>query len=78
MAHRLPSRLFSEHQRLGNTVLVTIGHSPAAPIIGDLMLRREDAWARLDVGEQARDRQAKLGWSSTPPTPPRRRHRRGA
>ena len=58
--------LFREPARLATTVLVTLGHDPAAPIIGDLMLRREDAWAQVDVAEQARGSQAQLGWVLDP------------
>ena len=58
--------LFSEPARLATTVIVTLGHDPAAPIIGDFMLRREDAWAQLDVADQARDTQAELGWVLDP------------
>ena len=35
--------LFSQPARLAATVILTLGHDPAAPIIGDFMLRREDA-----------------------------------
>jgi RimJ/RimL family protein N-acetyltransferase len=35
-------------------------------IIGDFMLRREDAWAQRDVADQARDTQAELGWVLDP------------
>jgi RimJ/RimL family protein N-acetyltransferase len=58
--------LFSDPARLATTIIVTLGHDPAAPIIGDLMLRREHAWARLDVADQARDTQAQLGWVLDP------------
>ena len=58
--------LFSEPVRLVTTVIVTLGHDAAAPIIGDFMLRREDAWAQLDVADQARDTQAELGWVLDP------------
>ncbi len=58
--------LFSEAARLSATVIVTLGHDAAAPIIGDFMLRREDAWAQLDVADQARDTQAELGWVLDP------------
>ncbi len=59
-------RHFSEPARLAATVIVTLGHAVAAPVIGDLMLRREDAWAQLDVAEQARNTQAELGWVIDP------------
>jgi RimJ/RimL family protein N-acetyltransferase len=58
--------LFSGPGRLATAVIVTLGHDPAAPIIGDFMLRREDAWAQLDVADQARDTQAELGWVLDP------------
>jgi RimJ/RimL family protein N-acetyltransferase len=57
---------FSEPARLATTVIVTLRHDPAAPIIGDLMLRREDARAQPDVVDQARDTQAELGWVLDP------------
>ena len=58
--------LFSDPARLATTVIVTLGHGAAAPVIGDFMLRREDAWAQLDVADQARDKQAELGWVLDP------------
>ena len=48
-------KLFTEPARLASTVIVTLGHGAADPVIGDFMLRREDAWAQLDVAEQAHD-----------------------
>lgn len=57
---------FSEPTRLASTVIVTLGHDPTAPIIGDFMLRREDASAQLDVADQAHDAQAELGWVLDP------------
>jgi RimJ/RimL family protein N-acetyltransferase len=58
--------LFCDPARLAATVIVTLGHDAVAPIIGDFMLRREDAWAQLDVADQARDTQAELGWVLDP------------
>ncbi len=58
--------LFTEPARLATTVIVTLGHDAAAPIIGDFMLRREDAWAQLDVAGQAHNTQAELGWVLDP------------
>jgi RimJ/RimL family protein N-acetyltransferase len=54
--------LFSEPARLATTVIVTLGHD----VIGDLMLRREDAWAQREVADQARGTQAELGWVLDP------------
>jgi RimJ/RimL family protein N-acetyltransferase len=59
-------QVFSEPARLATTVIVALAHGPAASIIGDFMLRREDAWAQLVVAEQARDAQAELGWVLDP------------
>jgi RimJ/RimL family protein N-acetyltransferase len=59
-------KLFSEHARLATTGIVALGHDDTAPIIGDFMLRREDAWAQLDVADQARGTQAELGWVLDP------------
>lgn len=58
--------VFSDPSRLATTVVVTLGRDAAAPIIGDLMLRREDAWAQRTVTDQARGAQAELGWALDP------------
>jgi RimJ/RimL family protein N-acetyltransferase len=57
---------FLDPARLAATAIVTLGHSADAPVIGDLMLRREDAWAQREVSDQARDTQAELGWVLDP------------
>jgi RimJ/RimL family protein N-acetyltransferase len=59
-------KLFTEPARLASTVIVTLGQGAEAPIIGDFMLRRGDAWARLAVADQAHDAQAELGWVLDP------------
>jgi RimJ/RimL family protein N-acetyltransferase len=59
-------KLFSEPARLAAAVIVTLGHDTTGPIIGDFMLRREDAWAQLGVADQARGTQAELGWVLDP------------
>jgi RimJ/RimL family protein N-acetyltransferase len=58
--------LFAEPDRLSTTVILQLGHDPDAQVIGDLMLRREDAWAQLDVADLARGAQAELGWVLDP------------
>jgi RimJ/RimL family protein N-acetyltransferase len=58
--------LFTDPERLATTVIVQLGQDPAAPVIGDLMLRREDAWAQLGMSGQARGTQAELGWVLDP------------
>jgi RimJ/RimL family protein N-acetyltransferase len=55
--------LFNEPGRLATTVIVELSD---ATIIGDFMLRREDAWAQLEVAEQAVGAQAELGWVLDP------------
>jgi RimJ/RimL family protein N-acetyltransferase len=55
--------LFTRPDRLASTVVVELA---SGVVIGDFMLRREDAWAQLEVAEAARDRQAELGWVLDP------------
>ena len=57
--------LFAAPDRLAATVVVQLG-APDGPVIGDLMLRREDAWAQVEVVEQAHGAQAELGWALDP------------
>jgi RimJ/RimL family protein N-acetyltransferase len=59
-------RLFADPARLATTVVLQLGHDPAGQIIGDLMLRREDAWAQLEVADRAKGQQAELGWVLDP------------
>ena len=58
--------LFTDAVRLATTVIIEIGHQPGERVIADFMLRREDAWAQLDVAEQARGAQVELGWVLDP------------
>jgi RimJ/RimL family protein N-acetyltransferase len=58
--------LFSEPTGLDTTVIVSLGQNARGPIIGDFMLRREDAWAQTEVTEQALGTQAELGWVLDP------------
>ena len=58
--------LFSEPGRLGATVIAALGHGSEAPVIGDLMLRVENAWAQRDVAGRAHPTQAELGWVLDP------------
>jgi RimJ/RimL family protein N-acetyltransferase len=57
--------LFADPTRLAATVVVELGHG-AGTVIGDFMLRREDAWAQAPMTEAARDAQAELGWVLDP------------
>ncbi|SFC65059.1 Protein N-acetyltransferase, RimJ/RimL family [Nocardioides terrae] len=58
--------LFGDPERLANTVIIELGHGENAPVIGDFMLRREDAWAQLEMTTQAKGTQAELGWVLDP------------
>ena len=53
---------FEDPDRLARTLVVELD----GRVIGDLMLRVEDAWAQKDVAEQAREAQAELGWVLDP------------
>jgi RimJ/RimL family protein N-acetyltransferase len=57
---------FSDPARLARTVVAQIGHEPDGDVIGDLMVRREDAWAQSALLEQARGAQVELGWVLDP------------
>jgi len=53
---------FADPERLAATVVVEReGH-----VIGDLMLRAEDAWAQAEVSAEATGAQAELGWTLHP------------
>lgn len=54
--------LFADPERLATTVVVELGQGVGGVVIGDFRLRREDAWAQLEVADQARGAQVKLGW----------------
>ena len=51
-----------EPGRLARSLVIEL----AGAVIGDLMVRVEDAWAQAEVTEQARDVQAELGWVLDP------------
>jgi RimJ/RimL family protein N-acetyltransferase len=53
---------FSDPSRLATTVIVECNHQ----VIGDFMLRVDDAWAQAEVADQARNAQAELGWVLDP------------
>ena len=52
----------SSESRLSKTLIVE--HD--GEVIGDLMLAVDDAWAQVEVAEQARSTQAELGWVIAP------------
>jgi RimJ/RimL family protein N-acetyltransferase len=53
---------FTDADRLAATVIV----ERDGVLIGDLMLRIEDAWAQAEVADQARGKQVELGWVLDP------------
>lgn len=53
---------FAEPARLAATVIVELDGA----VIGDFMLRVENAWAQKEVADQARCQQAELGWVLDP------------
>ncbi|PRB03156.1 GNAT family N-acetyltransferase [Microbacterium sp. MYb64] len=54
---------FTDPERLALTLLVEL---PGVGVIGDIMLRVEDAWAQTEVRPQAAGVQAELGWAMDP------------
>jgi len=57
---------FVEASRLAATVIVELADASASRLIGDFMLRLEDAWSQADVTDQAKGAQAELGWVLDP------------
>ncbi len=54
--------LFEDPDRLAATLVVELG----GEVVGDLMVKVEDAWAQAEISEQARGVQAELGWVLDP------------
>lgn len=54
---------FADPERLAVTLLVEL---PGAGVIGDIMLRVEDAWSQAEVRDRAVGVQAELGWAMDP------------
>lgn len=54
---------FADPERLAVTLLVEL---PGAGVIGDIMLRVEDAWSQAEVRALAAGVQAELGWAMHP------------
>lgn len=54
--------VFAEPERLGRTIVVERGGT----VIGDLMLRVEDAWGQSEVAADAAGTQAEIGWAFDP------------
>lgn len=55
-------RTFADPSRLADTVVL----ERDGAIVGDFMLRVHDAWAQAEVRDQARCREAELGWTLDP------------
>ena len=53
---------FEDSERLASTLVVELDGT----VIGDLMVRIEDAWSQSEVEAQARGVQAELGWCLDP------------
>jgi RimJ/RimL family protein N-acetyltransferase len=53
---------FEEPSRLATTLVV----EHLGDVVGDLMLRIEDAWSQAEVADDARGVQAELGWTLDP------------
>jgi RimJ/RimL family protein N-acetyltransferase len=56
------SKWFGDPGRLAKTLIIELNGA----VIGDLMLSIEDAWAQLEIKDQARGVQAELGWCLSP------------
>lgn len=56
------AEVFLEPRRLGSTLVIE--HD--GTVVGDLMLRIEDPWSQTEVADQAKGRQAELGWVIAP------------
>ncbi len=57
---------FCDPGRLATTLIVELDGSTGPRVIGDLMLRQEDAWAQTEVANLAKGAQAELGWVLDP------------
>lgn len=58
--------MFVEPSRLAATVIVQTAHDTGPHLIGDFMLRVEDAWSQAGVADHATAAQAELGWVLAP------------
>jgi len=57
---------FAEPARLATTVVVELNEDHGGGLVGDFMLRVEDAWAQTEVASRAKGQQAELGWVLDP------------
>jgi RimJ/RimL family protein N-acetyltransferase len=56
------AEVMAEPDRMGKTFVIELDGT----VIGDLMLAPEDAWAQVEVAEQAKGVQAEIGWCIDP------------
>jgi RimJ/RimL family protein N-acetyltransferase len=56
---------FATPERLAVTLVVSRAEAPER-VVGDLVLRVQDAWAQVEVREGARGVQAEIGWAFDP------------
>lgn len=59
-------RVFCEPSRLAATVIVEVRDDARPHLIGDFMLRVQDAWSQAEVTDRAANSQAELGWVLDP------------
>jgi RimJ/RimL family protein N-acetyltransferase len=57
---------FCDPSRLAATVIVELTNDPKPVVIGDFMLRRQNAWSQQEVADRAKDAQSELGWVLDP------------
>lgn len=57
---------YTEHFRKEERLRTTLVVQRDGEVIGDLMLRVEDAWSQAEVRVQAKEVQAELGWCFSP------------
>src|SRR5919112_421249 len=58
--------VYAEAFRDPERLAMTLVYERDDRVIGDLMLRLEDAWAQVEVADRARGVQAELGWCLDP------------
>ena len=58
--------MFASPSRLGTTVMVELAEQLGGGVIGDFMLRPEDAWSQVEVTAHAKGMQVELGWVLDP------------
>lgn len=62
----LPAGRSDWHEILGRRLRDLLVVELDGRVVGDLMVRVEDAWAQREVAEAAKDKQAELGWTIHP------------